>query len=687
GRTIYACTGDLYDRPGDGFYKSADGGMNWTHMATASTVGSQCNQVLIDPQVSSTVFLTGTDGIRRSTDGGATWKKILSIGGVTHMVIDPTNGQNLYAAGGGVIRKSTDGGTTWTSGDLAANISGKYTITLGISKKDVSKIYASIGSSSTGGSLGVARSDDYGDTWTLVWDNDNYMSRQAFYDNACAVSPNSATTVVVGGLDIWNSTNGGATLNQRTQWTSASTSSNFTHADIHVLAYSPTGILYALTDGGVFSSANNGGSWQQSKNDKLSTMLFVGGDAASDFSYVVGGAQDNGINRAVENAPVFVQTHGGDGGRCFISQPDNQFVYSTYINASLQKSGDGGNSWNTGGNPGDPYNIIPVDSRLLSEGVPFYMTYDVCETDGAVVTICGGTNVYYSNDGVNSLYPITKNSTISGGPKAVHAADADPAVVYVGGNTQFVYVSQDVSSLDNTVITWTKSTTKVGVVSGFVTDPKDPSKAWCVVSGFGGKHFWRSTDFGKTWDAPATNLPDLDASTIARAPNGDLFIGHTYGVMRSLDNGVTWEALRDGFPLCQVTKLRVRGTSSQYLLATTYGRGMFRININNLPRTIINSGVAQASSGSNMPAITSVSPNPVQAGNHASIAFRLATEGNVTIVLYNELGREVKTVLKEFRPQGEQTAQADLTGLASGAYYAVLTTDGHALTQRFVVTK
>lgn len=684
-QTIYAATGDLYDRTGDGLYKSTDGGLNWTHSASAAAIGSQCNQVLIDPLVHTTIYITGSSGVYRSLDAGSTWKRVLGIGGTTHMVIDPTNGQNLYAAGGGVIRKSTDGGTTWGSPDLASNISGKSTITLAISKKDVSKIYASIGSVS-GGSAGLARSDDSGATWSLVWDQDNYMSRQSFYNNACAVNPSNANYVVVGGLDIWGSNNGGSTLQQRTQWTAGSSSSNFSHADVHVLTYGPLG-LYALSDGGLFFSGNNGISWQQNKNNKLSTLLFVGGDAAPDFSYVVGGAQDNGINRARETDKTFVQTHGGDGGRCFISQSDGQSVYSTYIQASLQKSGDYGNSWNTGGDPGDPYNIIPVDCPLLNESVPFYMNYDVSESDGAVLAIAGGTNVYYSNDGATSLYKITTSSTVSGGPRTVHVAGADANVVYAGGGSGYVSVTQNAGEI--TGVTWVKSTTKVGTVSGFVTDPNDASHVWTSISGYGSgmKHFWRSTDFGKTWESPATNLPDLDASTIARAPNGDLFLGTTFGVLYSKDNGITWAPLRDGMPLCQVTKLRVRGTSNQWLLATTYGRGMFRININDLPPVVANNAVSASTPSPDMPAISSINPNPVHINSKVTIGFTLAKEGVISLILFDELGREVKTLAKEYLAGGQHSSEADLSTLNSGVYYAVLTSDGHAVTQRLVIAK
>ena len=667
--TIYAATGDLYDRTGDGLYKSIDGGLNWTHYAVSGTIGSQCNQVLIDPQVNTTIYVTSSNGVSRSLDAGVTWKKVLNLGGTTHMVIDPTNGQNLYVGGAGVIKKSTNGGTTWSSGDMAANISSKGTITLGISKNDPSKIYASIGSASSGGSVGIARSDNNGATWMLIWSRANYMSRQQFYDNACAVNPNNSNIVVVGGLDIWGSTNGGITTNQYTQWTAGTSSSDFSHADIHVLTYSPSGGLYALTDGGIFFSGNNGQSWQQSMNNKLSTMLFVGGDAAPDFSFALGGAQDNGVNRTLLGSKVFLQTRGGDGGRCFISQIDGLVTYSTYINASLQKSVDGGITWDSG--PRGDANIIPSDCQLLNEGVPFYMFYDVSESDDATLTIAGGTNVYYSSNGGNNIDPITKSNSISGGPRTVHVAGADPNVVYCGAGSGFVYMNNDAANLNTT--NWVKSTTHVGVVSGFVTDPQNAGNVWVSISGYGTKHFWRSTDFGKNWEAPA--------------PNGDLFIGSTFGVLYSKDNGVTWAPLRDGIPLTQVTKLRVRGTNNQWLLATTYGHGMYRINISDLP-PVVPSGVVSSSMPSpDMPAITSISPNPVQIGGHAKIAFRLAKESTTTLILFDELGRQAKTLLKEIRPQGEQSAETDISSLPSGVYYAVLISDGHAVTQRLVITK
>src|SRR5205823_12515723 len=137
---------------------------------------------------------------------------------------------------------------------------------------------------------------------------------------------------------------------------------------------------------------NNGSSWQQSKNNSLSNMLFVGGDAAPDFSYVLGGAQDNGGNRATPTGSDFTKSNftqiiGGDGGRTFVSQEDGGLTaYSTFFDVNMHKSSNGqGISWDNGGAniiiaTGDPKNGM---EQLLNEGTPVYMTYDVSEGEAS----------------------------------------------------------------------------------------------------------------------------------------------------------------------------------------------------------------------------------------------------------------------------------------------------------------
>lgn len=672
---VYAGTGDLHDLTGDGIYKSYDGGLNWTHINNSLVVG-RTSQIIIDPVNTNNIYFVSSSRIIKSTDAGETWVSKHVVGSIPHMVMDPTNPLNLVVGGGGEIVRSTDGGESW-SDDLAANITNKGRITMAISKKDPSILYASIGSSSNT-ARGLARSLDSGKTWELSAPNNEYMAQQAWYNNACAASPTNTKIAVVGGLDVWNTVNGGNTLVKKSEWTRGSSAPDYCHADIHVLEYSPFGDLFALTDGGIFMSKNNGTSWQQSMNSKLPTLLFVGADASPDFSYVIGGTQDNGINRALEKESIFKYVKGGDGGRTFVSQTGSQTVYSTYIGAHLRISVTSGVSWLSGAPGSSQENMIPITSSLLTEGAPFYMYYDVCETDGSVIALCGNQRLYLSFNGCATLDTVSRSSSFSGGLNTVHIAKGDATTLYVGSGSGYTYTTRTASS------PWAKSKTKIGTVSGFTTDVNDACKVYAVSSGYGGKHFFRSTDCGNTWESPDVNLPDLDTRTIARAPNGDLFIGHTYGVMRSIDNGVTWESLRDGLPLCDVRKLQVRGTNNEYLLAATYGRGLYRINIAELPRTVVNSTKPTQAHEDKLK-ITSLSPNPVTADGMITINYDVKNSGELRAEIYDESGKSMQIFGVQYASEGIGKLHGSIKGLNPGAYFMVVTSNGEAVVKKFIV--
>jgi len=123
---------------GDGVYKSLDAGKTWKRVGLESS--EHLGKIVIDPRNSNTVFVAsqgplfssgGDRGVFKTTDGGATWKAVLTISadtGVSDLVIDPNKPDVMYASayqrrrhvgqmiGGGPeggIYKTTNGGTTW----------------------------------------------------------------------------------------------------------------------------------------------------------------------------------------------------------------------------------------------------------------------------------------------------------------------------------------------------------------------------------------------------------------------------------------------------------------------------------------------------------------------------------------------------------------------------------------------
>jgi hypothetical protein len=137
---------------GDGVYKSEDGGRSFRKVGLDKS--EHIGRIAIDPRDSKTVYVAaqgplwsagGDRGLYKTTDGGKTWKAVLTISentGVTDVVIDPSNPDIVYAASwqrrrhfytlinGGpesAIHKSTDGGATWTKlrGGLPAGDIGR----------------------------------------------------------------------------------------------------------------------------------------------------------------------------------------------------------------------------------------------------------------------------------------------------------------------------------------------------------------------------------------------------------------------------------------------------------------------------------------------------------------------------------------------------------------------------------
>ena len=122
-----------------------------------------------------------------------------------------------------------------------------------------------------GGAIILRKSTDNGATWADIAqpddaDNeiatDDFARGQAFYDQALEVDPTDPKTVIVGGIDLFRSANGGASWTQISKWSNNASMNtlkcSIVHADQHVISFKPGSSSTAVfgNDGGVYFTAS-----------------------------------------------------------------------------------------------------------------------------------------------------------------------------------------------------------------------------------------------------------------------------------------------------------------------------------------------------------------------------------------------------------------------------------------------
>jgi len=648
---------------GSGVFKSVDGGLNWDTVATTVLEGNVCSQIIIDPVNTDTVYIaTGSNAFLKTYNGGTTWKKVALSVSALSLALDPVSSNKLYVSGFGSIYRSTDYGDTWTK--CVTGLPGGGRITIAVAPSSPNIIYACIGNSSNQGTLGTWMSTDYGVNWhktTLTTTTANPLGMQQAWCNSIVVHPTNPERIFEGGLDIYRSTDSGRTLSSISNWQSQPTTGSFVHADIHFLTFNGNA-LYACTDGGI-ARTTNFANWTTDMNEGIATLQFVGVDANKEFTYVTGGCQDNSTNRAWPGSTEFTETIGGDGGHAWISQEQGEIAYTTYVYANFKKSTDSAKTWSD--------NLL-AGTGVAGENSPFYTVYD-CNSDGSVIALGANSHVYVSTAGGTDGFP-TKSNVSIGNSFAIHVAPFDPtgSIIWAasGGN---IFRTFDYGN------TWVKQTSGItGTITGITSNVNDPSQVFACATG--GKHFFVSNDSGKTFTTPTgINLPNIPCWAIARHPvDGRLFLGTEKGVLWSNDGGGTWFPVMNGLPFAMVTQLRVRGTNNDKLLAGTYGRGMFWLDLTTL-------GVNDKNSVSLPLSLDPAFPNPMTTSQEGTIGFSLKNAGIATITLHDLLGREIRILEKSYFDAGRHQTSFNTNGLSSGTYFVMLTSNGTSISQKIVV--
>ena len=592
---MYFGTGEGYGNSdalqGAGIWKSTDGGTTWsqltiTNVTSPSSTFSHIQKILLK-QVGGVEYMfvaTRNAGIQRSTDGGATFTKVNLLATSSRAAdLDIAKNGDLYAgmglsgSGDGIYR-STDNGDTWVKSVLGVPATGIGRVEIATAPGADSVIYASFQSSSNSRALGIYKSTNYGVNFTAVTNANagQWASSQAWYDMIIAVDPDDANHVVIGGLDAYSTSDGGATWTAISSWFGGAP--QYIHADHHEMKFykTPTNqtYLYFGNDGGVFFTANATSNVAiptvLEKNTGYNVTQFYHGaiGPVPGSNQLIAGAQDNGtqyFTAAGVNATAEVT--GGDGAFSHIDDDNPNIQISQYVYNQYRVTNNNWASYtnvNLSSSAGRFINPSDYDSRTNT----LYGAYS--SSNYSLITNVGTTN----NASTKSVTAL--GSQIS----AVCVSPNTVARVYFGASNGRIVRVDNANSASPVVTNITTTIPVAGYIAEIAVQEGDDNHIIYCISSFGTNSVWETKDGGTTWTSIEGNFTqDVPVRSIMFNPNSptQAFIGTDIGVY-STDNingtNTDWGETNNGLARVSVQHLEYRrGTGT--LLAVTHGRGVY----------------------------------------------------------------------------------------------------------------
>lgn len=587
--------GNLDALRGAGIFISP-GGVKWFQLPSTLTDDFRwVNRIAIT--VGQVVLAATTTGIMRSTDNGQSWTKTLAanLGDAKAHPIDADRA--IAGSRNGEAYYTTDAGQTWLRSQPDAYWgNGRVELTYAIADPDI--VYASVNNNSGE----IWRSSDGGATFakrnTLSGGLPaGYLGQQGWYDNCVwAGMPDDADFVIVGGIDLWRSTDGGNTLNRISQWQSSTSA----HADHHTIVPSrgfngtTNTAVYFGNDGGVYRAddvrtVGKTNGWTNLNNGYAVTQFYYG--AGNNTSgQIVAGAQDNGtLSTTNATGQSWFKLYGGDGGDCAADQTDpntfyGEYVYLQVFRASAQAgSGEAidGQYWADGAwhRKPAPYNLADSGSRATA----LFIAPFVIDPNNANRLLAGGASLWRTNtakvplnNAAGPLWQTIKTPVANTLISAIAIAPSDSNVVVVGYANGQVWSSVNAT---DAVPTWTRNNltgTTNRQCTSVAIDPLDSEIRYATFGGYEGSTAFRYKD-GRWRDiTPAGLAIPLHSIAVHPIQTSWIYLGTDSGLWVSEDRGRTWQAGNIAPTNCAVFDLYWMGTT---LVVVTHGRGVFTVDV------------------------------------------------------------------------------------------------------------
>jgi photosystem II stability/assembly factor-like uncharacterized protein len=597
---------------GDGVYKSQDGGRTWKNVGLQQTY--HIGAVLVHPKnpdiayVAALGHLWGPNperGVYRTTDGGQTWKQVLTKGndaGAVDLAFDPSNPRIIYAAFWQVSRKpwrfdsggpgsglwkSTDGGDNWTdlshAQGLPQGVQGRIALT--VSPVNPERVWAMVEASDGG----LFRSDNAGKTWTRVNDQ-NKLRQRAWYFSHIFADTKNADEIYALNVGAFRSIDGGRTFSPMAT----------PHSDNHALWIAPDdpNRMIEGNDGGATVTLDGGKTWSSVENQPTAQFYRVALD--SDFPYhAYGSQQDNSTVRIASRAGGpgitdrdWYDVGGGESGWIAPDPRDSDIVYAgSYGNLITRNDHRTGQTRNINAWPDNPmgYGAESLKYRFQWSFPIVFSLHDPRSLYIACNVLMKTTNEGQSWENISpdltrndkakqksSGGPITQDNTSIEYYDTIFTVAESPLAagqIWVGTDDGLVQLTRDGGK------TWSNVTPK-GMpewirINAIDPSPFDAGTAYMAATNYQQDDFrpylYKTSDFGKTWKSIVSGIPDTHFTRAIREdPNhrGWLVAGTEFGLYRSTDDGAAWKPFQLNLPVTPITDLMFHKREKELVVAT-----------------------------------------------------------------------------------------------------------------------
>ena len=639
-----------------GIYRSVDNGDNWTAANSGIQYpGKVYGFCLLGQKI---VAAVNTD-IFISANNGDSWQKITPPNNNYDINSVAYDGTYLFAAlhGSGIAR-SGDEGLTWTL------------YTSGITDKTIWTILIADTKIFIGTNTGIFTSSDKGVNWQTA--NTGITANSSGFKSFAKI-----------GSDLFVCSNYGGvhkSIDNGQNWTAVVQGLQTTNAR---KIFSTGTDLFVSTDGGIHRSTNGGTNWTKINTGTLSE--YSNNFAAVGNTIFVANSS-RGIYKTTNIGTLWTQCNKGmtnSTTKTFLRIGSTLYA-GAYYSGGVHNTSNGGTTWN---------HSYPSVSNV----------FQLVNNNNDIYAATAGWGLFRSVDnGVNWTALTVNNPDLLN----VYSAAIGNNKIFIGTATNGVYVSNDngatwIVTNNNLTARNINMLTFVGTklfaaTSAGIVSTTDYGATWSQVSlsgkniitikannnkifaGTWGDGIYISTDNGATWTQSNNGMTYLLIYAITFDNNNNVYVSCGANVFSSKDGGANWVLKNEGLPM-DVFGIEVM---DNYLYAGTNTYGVYKRPLSELVTSINDKEVIPLGYK-----LEQNYPNPFNPTT--TIRYSIPKAGLVALKVYDLQGKEVATLVNEFKQPGNYNSPFSLQNsrLASGIYFYKITSGKYSETKKMIILK